>query len=62
RLRQAVQRGGLDDEALAILERGLAGDGRMAGVRQALDDFDFDQALDALDQVLQHLTDEETSA
>ncbi|MDH1262803.1 PAS domain S-box protein [Pseudomonas sp. GD03944] len=62
RLRHAVQRGGLDDEALAILERGLAGDGRMASVRQALDDFDFDQALDALDQVLQHLTDEETSA
>ena len=64
RLRQAVQRGGLDDEALGILEQGLAG-ARQAGVarvRQALDDFDFDQALDALDQVLQHLHDEEASA
>lgn len=61
KLRAALQRGGLDDEAMAVLDDGLADAGTLALIRQALDDFDFDQALDALDQLLQQLQEEETA-
>lgn len=60
-LRTALQRGGLDDEAMAVLDDGLADASALAQIRQALDDFDFDQALDALDQLLLQLQDEETA-
>ncbi|PKM05098.1 MAG: histidine kinase, partial [Gammaproteobacteria bacterium HGW-Gammaproteobacteria-5] len=63
-LRQALQRGGLDDETLAVMEqaaRGTAYGAALNDMRQALEDFDFDQALLVLDQLLLQLQDEETT-
>lgn len=63
RLQQAVSRGGLDDQALAYLSQGLQGAQQkkaLARIRQALDDFDFDQAQQALSELLQQLHDEES--
>lgn len=64
RLRTALERGGLDDSALEALERAVRGTsavGLLKDLRQALDDFDFDQALRLLDQLLLHLQDEENT-
>ncbi|MDH1280696.1 PAS domain S-box protein [Pseudomonas chengduensis] len=63
-LRQALQRGGLDDETLAVMEqaaRGTAYGAALSDMRQALEDFDFDQALLVLDRLLLQLQDEETT-
>ena len=63
-LRLSLQRGGLDDETLAAMEQAARGTAYGAGLnamRQALDDFDFDQALLVLDQLLLQLQDEETT-
>lgn len=63
-LRQALQRGGLDDETLTVMEqaaRGTAYGAALSDMRQALEDFDFDQALLVLDQLLLRLQDEETT-
>ncbi|VXD01849.1 Histidine kinase [Pseudomonas sp. 8Z] len=59
-LRAALQRGSLDDEAMALLEQSGVDRGALLTIRQSLDDFDFDQALDALDQLLLHIQGEET--
>lgn len=64
RLRTALERGALDDSALEALERAVRGTsavGLLKDLRQALDDFDFDQALRLLDQLLLHLQDEENT-
>lgn len=64
-LRQALQRGGLDDEALAAMAqtaKGTAYSAALNDMRQALDDFDFDQALRVLDQLLLRLQDEDATA
>ena len=64
-LRQALQRGGLDDEALAAMAQtaeGTAYSAALNDIRQALDDFDFDQALRVLDQLLLRLQDEGATA
>jgi len=63
-LRQTLQRGGLDDETLAAMEQTAMGTAYGAALKdmcQALDDFDFDQALLLLDQLLLQLQDEETT-
>ncbi|MGP9825527.1 PAS domain S-box protein [Ectopseudomonas khazarica] len=63
-LRAVLARGGLDDQALSALEQALSGTAfanRMSELRQALDEFDFDQALAALDRLLLQLQDEETT-
>lgn len=62
RLQQAVSRGGLDDQALDCLSQGLQDAQQkkaLARIRQALDDFDFDQAQQALSELQQQLHDEE---
>ncbi|MBA4683179.1 MAG: hypothetical protein H2075_10440, partial [Pseudomonas sp.] len=56
--------GGLDDETLAVMEqaaRGTAYGAALSDMRQALEDFDFDQALLVLDRLLLQLQDEETT-
>lgn len=63
RLQQAVSRGGLDDQALDCLSQGLQDAQQkkaLARIRQALDDFDFDQAQQALSELQQQLHDEES--
>jgi HPt (histidine-containing phosphotransfer) domain-containing protein len=63
RLQQAVSRGGLDDQALDCLSQGLQAAQQkkaLARIRQALDDFDFDQAQQALSELQQQLHDEES--
>ena len=63
-LRIALERGSLDDAALAAMERAARGTpcvGVLNELRQALDNFDFDQALRLLEQLLQQLQDEETT-
>ncbi|WP_347507517.1 response regulator [Pseudomonas anguilliseptica] len=63
RLQHAVSRGGLDDQALDCLSLGLQGAQQkkaLARIRQALDDFDFEQAQQALSELLQQLHDEES--
>ena len=63
-LRSALERGSLDDEALQAIERAASGSAHastLSSLRQALDDFDFDQALLVLDQLLLQLQDEETT-
>jgi len=63
-LRHALQRGGLDDETLAAMEHAAGGTAyalALNDMRQALDDFDFDQALVVLDKLLLQLHDEETT-
>jgi PAS domain S-box-containing protein len=63
RLQQAVSRGGLDDQALDCLRQGLHGaqqKAALAHIRQALDDFDFDLAQQALTELLHQLHDEES--
>ncbi|MFG0721438.1 PAS domain S-box protein [Pseudomonas sp. GLN_6] len=63
RLQQAVSRGGLDDQALDCLSQGLQDVQQkktLARIRQALDDFDFDQAQQALNELQQQLHDEES--
>ncbi|WP_296272295.1 PAS domain S-box protein [Pseudomonas sp. UBA6323] len=62
-LRIALERGSLDDTALASMERSARGTpcaGIVNDLRQALDDFDFDQALLLLDQLSLRLQGEET--
>ncbi|HBZ92542.1 MAG TPA: histidine kinase, partial [Pseudomonas sp.] len=61
-LRIALERGSLDDTALASMERAARGTvcaGIVNDLRQALDDFDFDQALLLLDQLSLRLQGEE---
>ena len=63
-LRHALRRGGLDEEALAAMEHAAGATayrGVLGELRQALDDFDFDQALSLLDRLLLQLQDEETT-
>ena len=63
RLQQAVSRGGLDDQALDCLRQGLHSaqqKAALAHIRQALDDFDFDLAQQALTELLHQLHDEES--
>ncbi|WP_061239215.1 PAS domain S-box protein [Ectopseudomonas composti] len=63
-LRHALQRGGLDDETLAAMEHAAGATAyavALNDMRQALDDFDFDQALVVLDKLLLQLHDEETT-
>jgi len=63
-LRIALERGALDDASLATIEQAARGTSCAALVndlRQALDNFDFDQALRLLDQLLLQLQDEETT-
>lgn len=63
-LRQALARGSLDDDALAIVEQATRGTPYGAAldvIRQALDDFDFDRALTVLDELLLQLRGEETT-
>lgn len=63
-LRHALERGSLDDEALAAMEHAVRGsvyNAALNDIRQVLDDFDFDQALTMLDQLLRQLQDEEAT-
>lgn len=63
-LRRALQRGGLDDETLAAMVHATVATPYYAvlnDLRQVLDDFNFDQALRLLDQLLLQLQDEETT-
>ncbi len=62
RLQEAVSRGGLDDQALDCLTRGLQSaphKAALAQIRLALDDFDFDLAQQSLNELLSQLHDEE---
>jgi PAS domain S-box-containing protein len=62
RLQEAVSRGGLDDQALDCLTRGLQSaphKAALAQIRLALDDFDFDLAQQSLNELLGQLHDEE---
>lgn len=64
-LRHALQRGGLDDEVLAAMAQtteSTAYSAALNDIRQALDDFDFDQALQVLDRLLLRLQDEDATA
>lgn len=61
-LRQAMQRGGLDDAAMLVLASGCRDITSVARIRQALNDFDFDLALAELDRLSLQLQDEETLA
>ena len=52
-----LQRGGLDEAALRLLEQGLPeAQNEMRAVRQAVDDFEFEQALEHLHAVRQLLS------
>jgi hypothetical protein len=54
RLAAELARGGLDDEALALLRQGLEGQAaqaRLHALQHAIDDFDFDQALQQLTEL-----------
>lgn len=63
RLRLAVARGGLDDQALALLIQSPAHSEAfrktLERVHHALDDFDFDRALAGLDDLLRQMQDED---
>ena len=52
-----LERGGLDEAALRLLEQGLPEvQNEMRAVRQAVDDFEFEQALEHLRAVRQLLS------